>query len=155
MSNNLIECSIDDPQKGKHFRANRGFLAILTLLLGISIFTYLSFQTVVVKGKSMETTLFEGDRLLVTHAFWLFGPPRRDDLVILHEGDDPQSPLIVKRLVGLGGDRIPSQLSPYGISVVVPPGDAYVVGDNLANSEDSRRFGSVPISRIVGKVLRR
>lgn len=155
MEQNLIECSPPNPPRSRPVRPNRAFLVTLTLLLGISVFTYLNFQTVVVRGKSMETTLADGERLVVTRAFWLFGAPQRDDIVVLHETDDPQSPLLVKRLVGMGGDVIPSDLGPLGISIVVPEGEAYVVGDNLANSEDSRRFGPVPVERIVGKVLQR
>jgi signal peptidase I len=137
-----------------HRKRDRSVIVILVLLLAISIFTYLNFQSVVVQGRSMEPGLRDGDRLLVTRAFWLFGSPQRDDVVVIRERDDPGSPLMVKRVVGLGGDTVPAYLAPGGIPTIVPDKDVYVIGDNLAVSEDSRRFGPVPASRIVGKVVK-
>jgi signal peptidase I len=143
------------PPESRPRRRDRSVIVILSLLLALSIFTYLNFQSVVVEGRSMEPNLQDGERLLITRAFWLFGPPVRDDVIVIREGDEPGAPLMVKRLVGLEGDVIPPGLSPGGIPTVVPPHDIYVVGDNLAISEDSRRFGPIPWTRIVGKVLRR
>ena len=37
--------------------------------------------------------------------------------------------------------------------VVVPPATVYVLGDNRANSEDSRYFGPVGDDRLVGRAL--
>lgn len=36
----------------------------------------------------------------------------------------------------------------------VPKGQYYLVGDNLANSEDSRVYGSVPADHLIGRVTR-
>jgi signal peptidase I len=36
---------------------------------------------------------------------------------------------------------------------VVPVGDVFVLGDNRGNSEDSRAFGFVPVSSIVGEAM--
>jgi signal peptidase I len=79
--------------------------------------------------------------------------------------------LLVKRIAALGGQEIPSQAN---ILVVhrshprpgtweekivaedpgrVPEGQLYVLGDNAPVSDDSRSFGSVPVSALAGRVL--
>ena len=128
-------------------------IVILVLLLALSVFTYLNFQTVVVEGRSMEPNFHSGERLLVTRAFWLFGEPSRDDVVVIRDNEGPHPGFLIKRVVALPGDWVPGSIAPGRTPMVVPPGHVFVLGDNLAESDDSRRFGPVPISRILGKVV--
>ncbi len=134
-------------------RQRAATIVILVLLLALSIFTYLNFQTVVVEGRSMEPNFHSGERLLVTRAFWLFGEPGREDVVVIRDSDGPHSGFLIKRIVALPGDWIPGSLAPSRAPMVVPPGHVFVLGDNLAESDDSRRFGPVPVVRILGKVI--
>ena len=48
-----------------------------------------------------------------------------------------------------GSDNIISN----GSKIIVPEGTVFVLGDNRANSGDSRRFGCVPYEKIEGKVV--
>jgi signal peptidase I len=41
------------------------------------------------------------------------------------------------------------------VDIIVPPNEVYVCGDNRTNSLDSRYFGTVPTSDIVGKLVLR
>lgn len=43
----------------------------------------------------------------------------------------------------------------YGPFIRVPRGYVWVVGDNLSNSTDSRRYGPVPLGLIRGKIIAR
>lgn len=75
------------------------------------------------------------------------------------------STLAIKRAVILPGECMPPQgdgtttvrvnpAVPAGAScALVPEGAAYVVGDNISGSIDSRHFGVVPATEIVGKVV--
>lgn len=68
--------------------------------------------------------------------------------------------LAIKRAVALGGDCVPatrhgSAVSSHGSCPAVPEGAVYVIGDDNGNSLDSRHFGAVPASEIVGKVVLR
>jgi mitochondrial inner membrane protease subunit 1 len=66
--------------------------------------------------------------------------------------------LIFKRLVAKSGDTIAAPL-PYHTGngchverhVTVQPGHVWLVGDNLAGSRDSRKFGCVPSQLLVGR----
>lgn len=92
----------------------------------------------------------------------------------------PQRKQLVKRVIGLPGERVvvkngvltvynaqnpngfqPDKTLPYGkvivttngnLDVTVPTGDVFVCGDNRLNSLDSRIFGPISVSQIVGKL---
>jgi signal peptidase I len=127
-----------------------------------------------IASESMEPTLRPGDHVLVEKLSYRFGSPRRGDLVVFRTPD--RSSLAVKRIVGLAGDRVAIedgvlainghlQREPYVDQsrvdsvyfgpVVVPPGDVFVMGDNRADSHDSRDYGAVPQRSLIGRVLTR
>jgi nickel-type superoxide dismutase maturation protease len=80
----------------------------------------------------MMPTLAPGDRLLVVR----LGRPRPGDLVALRDPDEPAR-LLVKRIKARG---------PAGVEVR---------GDNEAASRDSRVFGPVAPSRLLGRAVYR
>lgn len=117
--------------------------AVALFVFLIIAFLYHSFFTLsVVKGKSMEPTFHDGQVVLVGKGGLLFGPLKRGDVVVFTRNGQ----LLVKRVVAL-----PYETAPDGTRV--PANHVYVVGDNLEVSEDSRAFGPIPLSSIVGKVL--
>jgi len=101
-----------------------------------------------------------------------FGKPSRGDIIVFNPPGQHSEPYI-KRIIGLPGDRISvhdgavyindqrleenyltSDTEWQGIAtkdVVVNPGYIFVMGDNRNNSSDSRVFGQVPISSVIGK----
>lgn len=111
-----------------------------------------------VTGPSMLPTLRPGDRILVLPV-----PPRllrRGDVVVVR---DPRRPdrETVKRVAGLPGQRIrpppapPTRPTTRDAVIDVPEGHLLVLGDNPALSTDSRAFGPVPTSHLVGRVVAR
>lgn len=57
----------------------------------------------------------------------------------------------------LNGRRYRTSRSPdffeYHLSIEVPPGHVFVMGDHRDRSNDSRAFGPVPLTRVRGRVL--
>ncbi len=124
-----------------------------------------------VSGRSMEPLIHSGEYVLINTFAFRFAAPRRGEVVAFrHEGDARE--VFIKRVIGLPGDRIridrgrvyvdgikrgepyvqdPDDRSVPGI--VVPPASVYVLGDNRANSEDSRAFGPVSDDRLIGRAV--
>ena len=106
-------------------------------------------------------------------------PPRRGDMVVFRSPDDLHRDFI-KRLVAVGGDTVeirdlrlwvngqPVTDSPIfqqrvyynrgsfgqaGQPLKVPPGHYFFLGDNSASSRDSRYWGFLPESKIIGRAF--
>lgn len=98
---------------------------------------------VAVAEQSMAPALAAGDWLLLdpTSPHW----PRRGSVVVFRE---PATGLLAIKRVGAGpGDRV--RIS-AGI-LRLGPDEAWLLGDNLAVSVDSRRYGPVPADALVGR----
>ena len=144
---------------------------------GSSVFKAPFRSLFLVRGDSMSPTLRDGDLIHVRHVSGKGASYQRGSIVVAEmpspSGDD--SLLInVKRVVGLPGELVRvgndgavsieglSLSEPYlvGAPAVPCPGlpwlcddDAYfLMGDNRADSGDSRRFGPIPASNIIGKM---
>lgn len=111
-----------------------------------------------VTGSSMTPAFADGDRLLVRRTTRV----RRGDAVVFRnpvpfgDGDDALA-WLVKRVSALPGDAVPPDVreivgAPDGGRV--PPGSLIVRGD-AARTQDSRHFGYVPQSSLLGVVLTR
>jgi signal peptidase I len=98
---------------------------------------------VAVAEESMEPALAPGDWLLLdpTCDRW----PRRGSIVVFHEPDSDL--LAIKRVAARPGDRV--RIS-AGI-LHLAEDEAWLLGDNGAVSLDSRRYGPVPLERLVGR----
>ena len=130
-------------------------------------------QISVVRGHSMEPSLWDGDRLLVDRLSYSIMDVGRFDVVVLRYPVDP-SVDFVKRIVGLPGERIRidhGSILVNGLAlpnafkyvpdraemteILVPAAEYFVLGDNRPISCDSREFGLVPKAFLKGKVRAR
>ncbi|MEN3001711.1 MAG: signal peptidase I [Armatimonadota bacterium] len=129
-------------------------LLILLIVFGMcALFFTANFRVVVIEGDSMEPTYHHGQRVLMTQAYWLFGPIREGDVVVI---ELPGGARLVKRVVALGGAEVPRAYWGPAIRWMgtrVPTNHVYVVGDNLERSEDSRHMGPLPMTWVQGKIV--
>ncbi|KAJ7071312.1 signal peptidase I family protein [Mycena amicta] len=112
-------------------------------------------------GPSMLPTLaINGEAALENRWSIRWNPAsiKRGDLITVRSPSDPRR-ILCKRVIGLPGDIIcvdpTGQKAPSTEHVVIPPGHVWIVGDNAANSRDSRTFGPVPMGLIEGKLIAR
>jgi signal peptidase I len=141
-------------------------LAVLSLLIAA-----FSMRTPQVSGLSMAPHIASGEYVLINTFAYRIAQPKRGDIVAFRRDDDARA-LFIKRVVGLPGDRIRVDKGSVSIdgrrldepyvrfaddrtfgAIVVPPGSVYVLGDNRADSEDSRFFGPVRDERLIGRAL--
>ena len=138
--------------------SNSLFLLVV-LVLTLLIVKYVGQRTVVV-GDSMETTLQNGDNLIVDKIGYRFHDPERFD-VIVFPFEYKDETYYIKRIIGLPGEtvRIDDDGNIYindvileehfGAETMIDPGLAYggitlgenqyfVLGDNRNHSSDSR-----------------
>lgn len=153
-------------------RRVRGVLLVVAVVVAVVVVRAVALAPFGVAGSSMRPTLHDGDVVLVLRTP-LAGPPARGDLVVL---DDPDGGRSVKRVVGVGGDRVGVRDAVLEVDgapvaepwvdrasidglyfgpVLVPDGEVLVMGDDRATSVDGREWGSLPADRVVGRVLAR
>src|ERR671921_1503652 len=128
-----------------------------------------------IPSESMVPTLEVGDRVFVNKFIYRFTEPERGDIVVFESVNGGEEDLI-KRVVGVPGDEVEvrsgtllvngePQNEPY-LNREIPDdsffgpsrlseGEVFVMGDNRANSADSRVFGPLPVENIEGEAFMR
>ncbi|MFB7514283.1 signal peptidase I [Streptomyces sp. NPDC056144] len=182
-------------------------LAGVACVVFLLLLSHFVIQPFLIPSGSMQPTLDVGDRILVNKLAYRFGnEPERGDVVVfdgtgsfvraetggnpvaglLHDGAaalgfaEPDETDFVKRVVGVGGDRVVccdkdgrltvngvpvaeryvmlgDQPSSVPFDIVVPEGTLWVMGDHRSQSSDSRDHlgnpggGMVPVEKVVGR----
>jgi signal peptidase I len=156
-------------------RVRKGLVDLLTsvipaLFVALFINVYVVKAAEVKEGPSMQPNLYVGYRVLMEKVSYRFEPPQRGHVVVVDRPGAAAS--LIKRVIGLPGDLIEVRggrvringewLEEPWVAYLggpdcppqrVPEGYVFVIGDNRANSFDSRAFGPVPIEEIEGHVV--
>lgn len=155
------------------------FSFLVSALLGFLVMAFVvqSYQ-IPPKANSMTPALMPGDYFFVNKFVYCFKKPARDDIVAFKSpGEQPR--YLVKRVIALGGEEVEIRdkvvyvngkplNDSYGHSgsteiipreegvrdncgpFTVPEGSYFLMGDNRDDSYDSRHFGCVKRSSIIG-----
>jgi len=122
------------------------------------------FLTVIVNGPSMEPSLRDGDHVLAQRigrapvnagqVVVIRRPPPWATLTSAGASSHRSWGLLVKRVAAVDGEPVPVELIRLApeLGPLVPGGHVVVLGDNRAHSVDSRHFGFVPLTAILGVV---
>lgn len=152
------------------------WVAILGVaLLAAVVIRQFLLQAFYIPSASMEHTLEIRDRVLVNKLSYRLHAVRRGDILVFKPpaSDGGGERDLIKRAVGLPGDTVEGRDGavfvngkrldePYLAKGVtsssfapqqVPPGHVWMMGDNRANSRDSRAFGPVPKQNVVGRAF--
>jgi signal peptidase I len=144
------------------------------LAIALIIKTFL-FQAFYIPSESMVPTLKIHDRVLVNKLSYKLHDIHRGDIVVFTKPKTEESDIkdLVKRVIALPGESVEGRdghiyidgkllKEPYlpdGIvtstfaAQPVPSNSIWVMGDNRPESRDSRYFGPIPESSVVGRVF--
>jgi signal peptidase I len=148
-------------------------LVVIAWIVALAVRTWV-IQPFTIPSSSMENTLQIGDYVLVNKFVYRFQSPKPGDVVVFLSPDGDNRDYI-KRVVAVGGQTVdvrdgvlyvdgvakdesyvnssmPDDYTADG-PVTVPAGTVYLMGDNRANSRDSRFFGPQPLGRILGEAF--
>lgn len=184
MENNTQENNVQ-PEPKKESTTKKVFsfvwelvkIALIALVI-VAPIRYFLFQPFIVKGESMVPNFQSGDYLIVDEISYRFSEPERGDVIVFNYPKD-RSQRFIKRIIGLPGEAVsilngevqiikdnevnvlteeylPDDLKTYGeVNVALSNDEYFVLGDNREYSYDSRAWGVVPKSDIIGKAFLR
>jgi signal peptidase I len=141
------------------------------------VFRAYAVEAFILPTKSMKPTFLPGDRFLVKKSMKYI--PERGDVIVFKSLDDPDIPY-AKRIAALPGETLEIKneilyidgqkirhpalqnikyppidyIGMVGQPYTVPENHIFVIGDNSANSHDSRDFGTIPLNDVIGKAYK-
>lgn len=149
---------------------------VIALVIVFVMNTFI-LQSTIVLGQSMEPTLHDYERIMLDKISYRFHQPERGDVIVFNPPNSSSIPYI-KRVIGLPGETVEihqghvyingKELNEAYLQVhsnlvvatnaempahVVGPDEVFVLGDNRGASNDSRYFGDVKDSSIIGRAL--
>jgi signal peptidase I len=152
-----------------------GLLIVGALVIALLIKTFL-FQAFYIPSASMEPTLKVHDRVLVNKLSYHLHSVHRGDIIVFKAPPEERTAQIkdlVKRVIGLPGDTIEARDGHIYIDAhllkepylpkntitddlpkqEVPANSYFMMGDNRSASSDSRVFGPIKKSAIIGRAF--
>ncbi len=182
-SDDADEALVPPPAKSKTSTRNLiEWIAVVggALLLAFVIRTFL-LAAFYIPSESMVATLEKGDRVLVNKLSYHLHDVHRGDVIVFERPpNEPDTGIkdLIKRVIGLPGDVVegrdgrivvngryldepyvhcptPAQTQctqPFA-PVTVPAHELFVMGDNREASQDSRVFGAIDESLVVGRAF--
>lgn len=150
------------------------FIIAALIILPIRLFVIQPFY---VKGQSMEPNFHDNEYLIIDKLSPRFRAYERGEVVVLRF-PRPQAPYLIKRIVGLPGERVvlfgdtirifnsqhpkgmqlnesdytPRHMPNQHIDQILADDEYFILGDNRPNSIGSQTFGPIKGGQIVGRV---
>lgn len=173
---------LDFDKAEQNRRRKRILFGILGWIIQIAIMIGLAFcviefavEKTTMTGDSMESTLFNEDKIIISRFSYLFRNPKRFDVIVFKQSGKEHSYYNIKRVIGLPGETIqiidgsvyidetileePISVELMNVSglaqepITLEENEYFVLGDHRNFSEDSRfaNVGTIVKDDIVGK----
>jgi signal peptidase I len=149
----------------------------IALIIALPIRFFIA-EPFIVSGASMDPTFASGQFLIVDRVTYRFEPPQRGDVIIFEYPNNP-SFYYIKRVIGLPGETVTVTDGKVGIqgangsttteldetyidqahaahdtfTTTLEPNQYFVMGDNRAQSYDSRVWGPLDKHFIIGRPI--
>ena len=178
---NQVDAGQHAEQDGRSpLRSLLGFIVMIALVVlvtfGLRTFVFVPYE---IPSGSMEETIMTGDMVFSEKVSYYVRAPQRGDIVTFNDPEVAGRTLI-KRVIATEGETVdlidgavyvdgvklsepytlgkeswPLSHTASNVTVdfpyTVPSGELWVMGDNRTASQDSRYFGSVPVSSVTGR----
>ncbi|MGH9150065.1 MAG: signal peptidase I, partial [Acidimicrobiales bacterium] len=165
----------DRAKKGMRSLVEWVAIVVGALLVAFVVKTFL-IQAFFIPSVSMEPELLVRDRVLVNKLSYKLGDIERGDIIVFERprtDTENQVRDLIKRVIALPGERVEGRDGrvfingqpldePYLVSGTlttdfpvrtVPENGVWVMGDNRGNSKDSRSFGPISESIVIGRAF--
>ena len=172
---NVSGSGVPRPQL-RHKNRLREIFNLFLFLIAVYSLLEMAIPRSVVISISMQPNLIEGQRLLISRVSYMFSKPQRGEIVVFEpNGYTPDEDKLIKRLIGLPGEKIefrnqavyingnklsepylnepcqvfncPDKIWNLGLN------EYFFMGDNRNHSRDSRSFGPIARKQLVGRAL--
>ncbi len=147
------------------------FIKIVAPASVLFLAAYFFIFPISIRGSSMQSTLFDGDRVVASRALGRLGFYETGDIIIFSEMVNDERRNMVKRVIAVENDEVEIKggkvyvndepvsekyISGYTrgtLKMTVPKGSVFVMGDNREESFDSRQYGAVKRIHVQAKVI--
>ncbi len=162
------------PQKKESFFGEIIKFTFIALLIVLPIRLFVA-QPFIVSGASMDPTFETGEYLIVNQISYRLGDPERGEVAVFKYPKD-ETKFFIKRVIGLPGETViidgtsvviknkkypdgfklkepyisPTNAKEDTVNITLKADQYFVMGDNRAESFDSRSWGVLPRSMIIG-----
>jgi signal peptidase I len=164
-----------------HVNSRKVIRLLVQAVMFLTLLSLLFFRVPQVEGRSMQPGIESGNHVLISTIAYRIElgqfaigtePISRGDIVAFERGQGDEERIYLKRVIALPGESVSISNGVAEVAqrplpktyelipdrsnmpaLIVPAGAVFVLGDNRAESEDSRSFGPVTQTSIIGKAL--
>lgn len=150
-------------------------IEIIVVILAAYLIIEYAVEKTTMMGVSMNTTLNEGDKIIINKMAYLRKEPQRNDVIVFSQSKNGHGYYNIKRVIGLPGETVEIingavfidgtklqeviPVEPMRVAgladeaIVLGENEFFVLGDNRNYSEDSRfaNIGIIVRNDIIGK----